>query len=181
MTDTITLTYTNSTAETVSAMTTGGAAAGRRYRDWAYVILSWTIVALIAGGGAFFGLAVWIFALDQGDGLHWLLPLCVIAAIITGHLTFKRMIHAQAVMTTRSQFGRVPQTLVFDATGVTQTNTYANWHTNWQAVEFIHSTKHGLSLTISGIVIPIPDAAFDGSLTKSEVFDQLTQWHQATQ
>lgn len=179
MTDRITLTYTNAPADTVSAMITGGAAAGRRHRDWPYFILSLVLVVLIAGGGAFVALAMWVWVFDRDSSLVWLLPTGILLAMLIGQLTFRRMINAQAKMTVQSRFGRLPQTLICDAKGITQKNEVAEWHTTWQGVEHVHSTRHGISITVSGIVMPVPDAAFANGPDKPTVIAQLTQWHDA--
>lgn len=181
MPETITLNFTNTKPETVAAMIKGGAAAGQRYRDLPHIVLSYTALVLIAGGGAFVSIGIWVFALDRDDNLVWLLPLGVIAAGIIGLMMFRRMVHAQARMTLGSAFGRAEQEITFDAQGLRHTNAHAVWRTNWTGVEFIHATRHGLSITISGIVVPIPNAAFDGDPHKIQVCAQLTTWHEAAQ
>lgn len=179
MTDRITLTYTNSTADTVAAMIKGGAAAGRKHRDWPYFIMSLILIVLVAGGGAFVALAIWVFVFDRDNTLVWLLPIGVLCAMVLGQMTFRRMAHAQAKMTVQSHFGRLPQTLIFDTNGITQKNDVAEWRTTWQGVEFVHSTRHGMSITVSGIVMPVPDAAFANGPDKATVIARLTQWHDA--
>ncbi|MEQ6201736.1 hypothetical protein ABMC88_01660 [Sulfitobacter sp. HNIBRBA2951] len=176
------LTVRANAAETFEAMTLAGSVM-MQGKGRVLQIVHAVFVGLFAPLGA--TMFVWVMVqMFGGPKLGALpvaaLPLTLIAFGFMSMWLLKRVYFVVAEWTVASKFGRMQQVTI-DAQGIVQESGHSRWHSGWADVAAVRKGKKTIALSISGVAIALPLAAFPDPPEAARALAAMQSWQEAAQ